>query len=360
MRAAPARLAFLDGIRGLAALAVAVGHTAESLFPGYYRWTLDWFVPGRAGVCAFFLVSGFLIPLSLERAPADAGRAGALRAFAISRFARLYPMYWASLGAALLLAALGLEVLPADFDAELPWSAVANVTMAQEAIGVPHALGLYYTLTIELGWYVACAALFAVGWLHATERLLWGALGGLALVGVGVPVLLDRHVPFSTSFYVLTMLVGTALARHAAGVLPSGRLRLVLAGTAVVAVAGAWANYVEAPGGVDPDGALGLTAAVLPWFVAYAAVLAAYAARDRPGAFPVWLAGLGVISYSVYLLHPLVMSVASEVTTRPWALLGLTLVGTIAVSVVTQRLIEAPGQALGRWWRRRAVTVPSG
>lgn len=341
----PGRLAFLDGARGIAALAVAVGHTAEGIFPGFYRWSLDWFSPGRAGVCAFFLVSGFVIPLSLERA-------GGLPDFAISRLTRLYPMYWCSLGLALGLAGLGVEVLPVDFEGELPWSAAANLTMAQEFVGVPHALGLYYTLSIELGWYLACAALFALGWLHATERLLWVALAGLAVVGVGAPVLLDRHTPFSTGFYVVTMLAGTALARHAAGVLPGRRLAALLAGVGAVALVGGWANYVEVPGG-DADGALGYSSAVVPWVVAYLAVLAAYAVRERPAAFPGWLAWLGLVSYSVYLLHPLVMSALTEVTTRPWPLLVLTLAATVAVAGLTHRWVEVPGQALGRRWRHR-------
>ena len=336
---------------------MAVGHTAESLFPGFYRWSIDWFSPGRAGVCAFFLVSGFVIPLSLERSAVGTRRGDSLRSFAISRFSRLYPMYWASLAAALALAAAGVQVLPADFDAELPWAAVVNLTMVQELVGVPHAIGLYYTLTIELAWYGVCAALFALGWLHATERLLWAALAGLGAIGVGGPVLFDRHTPFSTGFYAVTMLVGTALARHAAGTLPTRRLAGLVAGTAAVALVGSWANYVEVPGGGDPDGALGFSAAVLPWAVAYGAVLVAYAARRRPGAFPAWLAWLGLVSYSVYLLHPLVLSALGELTTRPWPLLALTLVGTVAVSAVTQRWIEVPGQALGRQLRARASTV---
>lgn len=342
-----ARLAFLDAARGVAALTVAFGHTAEIVFPGFYRWSLDWFSPGRAGVCAFFLVSGFVIPISLERA-------GGLRSFAVGRIARLYPMYWASLALALVLHGAGLPVLPEDFRSELPGSALVNVTMVQELVGVPHAIGLYYTLTIELVWYVACAVLFALGWLHATERLAWAAIAGLGAVGVGGPVLLDRHTPFSTGFYLVTMVIGTAFARHAAGALPARRLAALVGAAAVVGLVGGWANYVHVPVPDDPDGALGLTSALLPWAVAYAGVLAAYALRSRPRAFPGWLVWLGVVSYSTYLLHPLVLPVLAEWWDGPWVLLVATLVVTVLVAAVTRRWIEAPGQALGRRWRGRA------
>ena len=348
------RLGFLDGVRGIAALAVAVGHASEIFWPGFFRWSADWFSPGRAGVCAFFLASGFVIPISLERAAPGAPRRVGLRDFAISRVCRLYPMYWASLAGVLLIAAMGFDSMPADFEAELPGSALVNVTMAQELVGVPHALGLYYTLTIELVWYVACAALFALGWLHATERLAWVALAGLGAVGIGGPLLLDRHTPFSTGFYLLTMLLGTALARHAAGVLPTRRLVALFAAAAFVAVAGGWANYIEVPAAIDPEGVLGISSALLPWGVAYTAVLVAYATRERGTSFPGWLTWLGLVSYSVYLLHPLVIDFTVELAGGPWVQLAATLVGTVVAAGLTQRLIERPGQALGRRWRARA------
>jgi peptidoglycan/LPS O-acetylase OafA/YrhL len=301
------RLGFLDGVRGVAAVTVAAGHAADLLWPSFNRWSHDWFSPGRAGVCAFFLVSGYVIPLSLERNAAGTTRADALRAFAVSRVCRLYPMYWVSLAGALLLFMLGFEAVPAEFEAALPGAAWVNVTMAQELVGVPHAIGLYYTLTIELVWYLACAGLFAVGWLHATERVAWVAIAGLAVVGIGGPLLLDRHTPFSTGFYLVTMLIGTALARRDQGTLPMPRVLALTAAAAAVAVVGSWANYVRVPGAVDPEGALGMTSTLLPWAVAYLLMFAAHATRST--ALPGWLTWLGLVSYSVYLLHPLVLSV---------------------------------------------------
>jgi peptidoglycan/LPS O-acetylase OafA/YrhL len=349
---AGARLAFLDAVRGIAALAVAAGHAADLFWPTFRRWSHDWFSPGRAGVCAFFLVSGFVIPLSLERGEDDGRpRLAVLRDFAISRSCRLYPMYWVSLALALLLFMLGLPAVPADFAAELPVSAWANATMFQELAGIPHAIGLYYTLTIELVWYLACAVLFAIGWHRATERLAWIALAGLAVVGVGAPLLADRHVPFATGFYLVTMLIGTALARHAAGTLPAVRLQLLVAGAAGVAVCGSWANYVEVPGGVDPEGELGMSSTLLPWVAAYGLVFAAYGFRHV--ALPRWLAWLGIVSYSVYLLHPLAMALVSRASGGPWVQLAATMVLTVAAAAVTARLVEVPGQELGRRWRRR-------
>jgi peptidoglycan/LPS O-acetylase OafA/YrhL len=349
------RLGFLDGIRGVAALTVAAGHTADLVWPSFNRWSHDWFSPGRAGVCAFFLVSGYVIPLSLERGAESVSRSEALRDFGISRVCRLFPMYLVSLAGALLLFMLGFAAVPPDFEAALPGAAWANLTMAQELLGVPHAIGLYYTLTIELVWYVACAVLFALGWLGATERVAWAALAGLAVVGIGGPLLLDRHTPFATGFYLVTMLIGTALARHDEGTLAMTRVLALVSCAAVVAAVGSWANYVRVPGAVDPEGELGMTSTLLPWAVAYALMFAAHALRESP--VPRWLAWLGLVSYSVYLLHPLAIAVVLEGDAGPWVQFAAVLVATVAASALTHRYVEVPGQELGRRWRRQLAAA---
>jgi peptidoglycan/LPS O-acetylase OafA/YrhL len=351
------RLGFLDAVRGVAALAVAVGHAADGLWPSFRRWSHDWFSLGRFGVCAFFLVSGFVIPLSLERHRGS--RRTVLRAFAIGRVCRLYPLYWTSLLGGVVLFMLGFRTaVTAEFADELPASLWANLTMLQELMGVPHAIGLYYTLTIEWVWYAACAGLFALGWLGRTERIAWAALAGLAVVGVGAPLLLDRHTPFASGFYLVTMLVGTALARHAAGVLPGIRVAMLVAGAAGVAVAGSWANYILVPGAVDPEGELGMSSTLLPWVLAYAFVFGSFVLRALP--VPRALAWLGLVSYSVYLLHPLVLAMLDRVSGRPWPKLVAALAGTLLAAAVTHRAIEVPGQAFGRRWRRPPAPTLTG
>ncbi len=65
-------------------------HGAELLWPGYLRWSVEYFRPGEYGVFVFFLVSGFIIPASLEKR-------GSVRAFWVGRVLRLYPLYWVAL-----------------------------------------------------------------------------------------------------------------------------------------------------------------------------------------------------------------------------------------------------------------------
>ena len=96
------RLGYIDTIRGLAALAVIYFHVADHLlktgqagagiesvlFVALTRW-IDL---GKVAVVMFFAVSGFVVPYSLDgRSPTP------VRDFAISRFFRLYPVYWLSI-----------------------------------------------------------------------------------------------------------------------------------------------------------------------------------------------------------------------------------------------------------------------
>ena len=83
------RIAFLEAVRGVAASAVLVQHLVAGEFPAYRDWTRHHLDLGRVGVVAFFLVSGYVIPLSLS--------GQTLRTFAVRRFFRLYPVYWVAL-----------------------------------------------------------------------------------------------------------------------------------------------------------------------------------------------------------------------------------------------------------------------
>ena len=86
----------------------------------------------------------------------------------------------------------------------------------------------------------------------------------------------------------------------------------------------------------------------------------ALALRNRK--IPRFLAWLGVISFSVYLLHPLILDAFRDVPTLHDASTSLTVqiplaIGlvavAIAVSAVSYYLLEKPMQALGRTVARR-------
>jgi peptidoglycan/LPS O-acetylase OafA/YrhL len=80
----------LDGVRALSFLIVFVAHAG-----------LDWIVPGRFGVNIFFLLSGYLIATLMVRERAKTGWIS-LKLFYVRRALRIFPPMYAILGATLL------------------------------------------------------------------------------------------------------------------------------------------------------------------------------------------------------------------------------------------------------------------
>ncbi len=80
------RLAWLDALRGFAALCVVFDHGSTLLLLPVRSFLYQWLNLGQYGVFVFFLVSGYIVPASLERK-------GSVRGFWISRVFRLYPMF---------------------------------------------------------------------------------------------------------------------------------------------------------------------------------------------------------------------------------------------------------------------------
>ncbi|MCM2335320.1 MAG: acyltransferase family protein, partial [Pseudomonas sp.] len=92
MQSSTGRVVELDALRGLAALAVVAFHytTHYQAQVGHAQPLGFGFPFGNYGVHLFFLISGFVIFMTLERtrSPLD---------FVVSRFSRLFPAYWAAM-----------------------------------------------------------------------------------------------------------------------------------------------------------------------------------------------------------------------------------------------------------------------
>ena len=61
------RLAWLDVLRGLAALCVVFNHFGFFVPPWMQAAVYQWINPGDYGVFVFFIISGYIVPASLER-----------------------------------------------------------------------------------------------------------------------------------------------------------------------------------------------------------------------------------------------------------------------------------------------------
>jgi peptidoglycan/LPS O-acetylase OafA/YrhL len=177
--ARPPRLAAVDMLRLVAALAVASFHYLGTASPAYWGRAPEDFTHhlhrvsmyGWLGVEAFFLISGFVICMSAwGRTPGQ---------FAVSRLSRLYPAYWAALVLVILCFAVTIRDAGRLKEAVAPRVVAANLTMAPGAMHVRLLDGVAWTLWVEGRFYLIMAVVLAFGFTY--HRML-----GFCTVWLGV------------------------------------------------------------------------------------------------------------------------------------------------------------------------------
>lgn len=323
-----ARLRELDALRGLAALSVVIYHyTARfpEMFPQapHVAFAFTW---GHESVLLFFAISGFVISFSLDRAESVAD-------FAVKRFGRLYPAYWGAMALTLLVQhAAGATMLQVP-----PVAIAANVTMLQSFAYLPGADGAYWTLGLELAFYICMVAVWISGAAGRLEQVLlaWLCLGCIGWAWDGMPsrvtmLLVLQYIPFFG--------VGMLSYRVWLGVRR-------------------WRDQ-------------------LPYAVA---ILASLSAQSRPelailalllfGVFAAMVAGhlrflavrpllwLGSISYTLYLVHHnigfVILLHADDIGLPPVAALLIAIMTAVGLAVLLHHWVEQPlAHAITGWWRR--------
>jgi peptidoglycan/LPS O-acetylase OafA/YrhL len=396
---APKRLAWLDLLRGIAAMVVALHHSTYYFTPDWRAGLRLWFDPGLYGVLVFFLVSGYIIPASLERH-------GRVRGFWISRLLRIYPLLTVACAITVLPFILGVRGLRAGLEQYRPATAVlAHLTMLQDVLAVPNVINVLWTISYEMAFYLLVVALFVVGVhrrsapvavvLAAGAALAGGLLPTAALstrVGVG-PIVAIAALTMAAA---ILAAVSTRPVLRTAGGLLGGVLALTL--VSVNSRVGAWQGlailavmftgtvlYRAEHGQIRRRTAAATTAlvsagavAAAVWHadtsmskaqadafrtywtgsLALAAVTFAAAWALRHRRIPAVLAGLGKISFSLYLLHPVLLMISDQLGGTPEhddVLRQLVFVVVlIGASTLTYRYVEAPCQRLGRRLTRRS------
>ena len=152
-------------MRGIAALMVVIFHFT-SRYAALYPQSPEtgWrFALGGYGVDFFFVLSGFVIFLSLERC------AGPLQ-FAWLRFWRLFPVYWVSVILTALL--IWFAGAPGQQDGLNVLVVIENLAMIHQFFHVPNVEGVYWTLAYEFAFYGWAALLYFALPRHRIEMIV--------------------------------------------------------------------------------------------------------------------------------------------------------------------------------------------
>jgi peptidoglycan/LPS O-acetylase OafA/YrhL len=346
------RLAALDGLRLFAALAVAVFHLSVS-------WRLDGQSPparylpdlapvaayGFLGVELFFLISGFVIGMSSWQR--------SLGEFFVSRVSRLYPAYWVCI----LITVAVVTILPVTGGVpisgtpELP-DIAANMTMFHEPLGIPAVDTVYWTLFVELRFYLVFAALVAFGLTYRRTVIFCVSWMIVAVIG---PTLDNKIINIlAVPEYAPYFIAGIAMFLiHRFGRSPL--LLAVIGFSWLVSI-----NRVEHrvadinPGFTVPTWP-GIAIVTLCYLLVLVIALG-WTDRIRWS----WLTTAGALTYPFYLLHQRVgyglIRHAHERTPAPvWVLLLGAIAVVLGLAWLVHRFAERP---LSRWLRtvlRRAI-----
>ena len=291
--AGPPRFLFIDGLRGIASLGVALSHLV---------WLLPYPFPlleyGMHGLEVFFVISGFVIAHSLRRSQVSLGFVGN---FLLRRSVRLDPVYWIAILGALFVLWLWGEPVPGLGVIGLNFAYLHDLT------GVQHVVDVSWTLCLEFQFYIVYVLLLGAC-QRLANRLAIGAgsarlavFGPLAILSLlcGIPwgihpwleALGNVQGLFLPLWYMFFL--GVALQWTFTSRMPRGLLLALL--LALGAVAWIWRGPALIPSDeISPM--VALVAAVVVYVVGTLGRLPT-ALGQR------WLQYFGRISYSLYVVH---------------------------------------------------------
>jgi peptidoglycan/LPS O-acetylase OafA/YrhL len=315
----------IDLLRGVACAAVVMFHYLS------HGPRVGWMVPttapmleniaryGYLGVHLFFVISGFVILMSAQSATP--------REFVASRVARLYPALWmgASItaGTAWLLSAQEFSISLQHY--------LANLTMFPHWLKVPYVDGAYWSLAVEVHFYLYVWLAMQLKQMHRLEWLLiaWLGVSALNLIRAAWPIEFWLNAKWAPLF----VAGGTFFLIRTKGW--STRRGVLLLASWILAT-----QY--AVRGASTDN---------PWIVAgvitiiYAAFLGiAFDAWRLPRSHLTVMAG--TLTYPVYIIHQFFGAMAYEqiyqLGNSAGAALGLTTLLVVIIGWAMHRFVEKP------------------
>lgn len=310
------RVAELDLLRFVAASMVVLYHYTYTETFGAFQVVSTY---GFLGVHLFFLISGFVILWSAEGRTAGG--------FARSRFLRLYPMFW--LGVAITLFALSIAGR-ANFSL---FAIAANLTLLPGYLGAPMIDGVYWTLAVELKFYVLmffAVLLRQIGrieyWLYAWLAALFAA----ASLDIGA---IESVTIFPYGFLFVGGALCCLIRSRGLTWLRAGAL-LVCAAASIHETIKGRGNFTWTPMVADPV----CVGTIVGAF--YASLLLISMQKVRLPETKAFVA-LGALTYPLYLLHNQIGKILfASLQLAPWLELSLIVVVVYTLAWVCATYLE--------------------
>lgn len=288
MLSSPSRLSFLDSLRGVAILFVLLAHA-------FARSELhDWFDIGRIGVQIFFVISGFVIFMSLEKY-------ATFSQFLFKRWIRLFPaMLFVSLTVFLTAPLFADRPLgKPHLENLIPGLTFIDPMWWQCATGhyIRSVEMTFWTLFVEFKFYVFSAFFYYLG----GPRIALGAVAAAFALAVLQLCLLPTDILGTTGYIISFTSFGWfgwfafgAFLYRLMGDTTGSRSTWNMSGALALGVAAALFDGVG-------QGTIWRIAAYLGIVAVFTAAVMSpriQAYLSRP-----WLLFLGFISYPLYLIH---------------------------------------------------------
>jgi peptidoglycan/LPS O-acetylase OafA/YrhL len=322
------RFAFIDALRGLAAMGVVLFHAVEgnhlTSLPGWARSVIE---HGNLGVAVFFVLSGFVITHSLRDKQMTLREVGR---FALRRSVRLDPPYWIAISVAIGFSLLAGAMVNGRTPDQFSIAQVgAHLAYLQDLLGYKNINPVFWTLCYEVQFYIVFALLLTT----RSAKVIASAFFISLLWPIGLAPHLRGFFPNLWFGFLLGVGAYYAWTRHET-------LPWVLGYVSVIIAAATWHSNIFAL-------ACGL-AALLIIFVARVGQMGAFGWR--------WLQGLGAISYSLYLLHNPITGATfrvgynltgrTPVTEMLWW--GMSIAACIVAATALHILVERPALKFSR------------
>ncbi len=354
-KSAPGKIPSLDGLRAVSILVVFMAHASPAggrLPLGGDRTLL---IPGALGVTVFFFLSGYLIT-TLLRKEYESSQRISFGGFYLRRLLRIFPPLYAVVGLVWVLCRS--SIVSYDFKATQLIAAstqVANYWMISWGIhALPPGLGILWSLAVEEHFYLVFPLLYWVllrlGLKPLNQALVLWVLCAFFLAWRFILVFWlesgPDHLLLSTDTRFDSILFGCSLAIWGNPAVDATRIPKPI-----------W-TWVLLPVGI-----LGLLGSHLipsplreasKYSVQAVALVPIFVAAIR---YPEWgpfkflnarpLMFLGVISYSFYLIHTILLHLLERSgTAGEYTLYGLGFPASLAAAWVMYRLIELPSNRL--------------